>query len=71
LYKVYLNKPGFCEKKIKNDGASKNHLKHLFREAVTQNKKDGPGPVAHTYNPNYLGGRDQEDHGLRSPRAKR
>jgi hypothetical protein len=26
--------------------------------------------VAHTYNPNYVGGRDQEDHDLRQPRVK-
>jgi hypothetical protein len=24
-------------------------------------------PVAHTYNPSYLRGRDEEDHGLMSP----
>jgi hypothetical protein len=30
----------------------------------------GPHVVAHTYNPIYLGGRDQEDHGLRPIRAK-
>jgi hypothetical protein len=29
-------------------------------------KRDGdPAPVAHTYNPSYLGGRDQENRGLK------
>jgi hypothetical protein len=26
-------------------------------------------PVAHTYNPSYSGGRDQEDHGLKPAQA--
>jgi hypothetical protein len=29
-----------------------------------------PGAVAHICNPNYSGGRDQEDHGSRTVRAK-
>jgi hypothetical protein len=31
----------------------------------------GPVPVAHTYNPSYSGGRDQEDCGLKPSLANR
>jgi hypothetical protein len=30
----------------------------------------GPSTVAHTYNPSYSGGEDQEDHSSRPARAK-
>jgi hypothetical protein len=29
-----------------------------------------PGAEVHTYNPNYSGGKDQEDHGSRTAQAK-
>jgi hypothetical protein len=31
----------------------------------SKNKKASQAPVAHTYNPSYSGGRDQEDLGLK------
>jgi hypothetical protein len=36
----------------------------------SQSEEWGQGLVAHTYNPNYSGGRDQEDHDLRAFQAK-
>jgi hypothetical protein len=35
------------------------------RPLPTKNIDKGRAPVAHTYNPSYSGGRDQEDHGLK------
>jgi hypothetical protein len=38
-------------------------------ELVTKNRTVSQVPVAHIYNPSYLGGRDQEDHGLKPAQA--
>jgi hypothetical protein len=40
----------------------------LFIGAKTENILQGPG--AHVCNPSYSRGRDQENYGLKSPRAK-
>jgi hypothetical protein len=39
--------------------------------SVPQKRNGNQALVAHTCNPSYLGGRDQEDHGLRPARAKK
>jgi hypothetical protein len=36
---------------------------------VSLNAEISQAPVAHAYNPSYLGGRDQEDHGLKPAQA--
>jgi hypothetical protein len=35
----------------------------------TSKTKYSQAPVAHTYNPGYSGGRDQEDHGAKPAQA--
>jgi hypothetical protein len=38
-------------------------LKHEGQRKNLRSRNGCWTPVAHTYNPSYLGGRDQEDHG--------
>jgi hypothetical protein len=40
-------------------------MEFLIKTCVTHQ-----APVAHACNPSYLGGRDQEDYGLKSPQSK-
>jgi hypothetical protein len=37
----------------------------IFYKAIATNQ----APVTHAHNPSYLGGRDQEDHGLKPTQA--
>jgi hypothetical protein len=37
---------------------------------VQSKEQNGRAPVAHHYNPNYLGSRDQEDYGLKPALSK-
>jgi hypothetical protein len=45
-----------------------NIFKNICEKALY--KKLRPGTEAHTYNPSYLGGKNQEDQGLRPAWAK-
>jgi hypothetical protein len=42
----------------------------LYSSTRFKSKKIRLGVVGHTYNPNYLGGRDQEDNSLSSAQEK-
>jgi hypothetical protein len=46
------------------------HVSQGPKPALFSRKPKLSGYMAHTYNPNYSGGRDQEDHGLRPAQVK-
>jgi hypothetical protein len=51
------------------EGRKEKERKEREREGKKQRKKKCQALKAHTCHPNYLGGRDQEDHGSSSPWA--
>jgi hypothetical protein len=57
---VHVCRLDFNEKSLQWDGARRifSHWKETFVDGPS---KSGEGMVAHTYNPSYPGGRDQED----------